>query len=133
MSKNLKENQQKAVEMLAGGVSCTAVAAALGITKETVSRWKASPDFRAALNVAAEDARELLRGRLLAMAEKALQVVEADLDAAQSSERRTALAFKVLGLINHEKIGLPQDRLTTNPDIIAARSYEEEKVVGLRV
>ncbi|NDE89543.1 MAG: hypothetical protein EB059_00165 [Alphaproteobacteria bacterium] len=130
MSRKIKERQTQAIALLSGGVSCTSVAASLKVTRETISRWKNEPHFRAELNAATEDARETLRSRLLGMAEKALQVIEADLSADQPSDKRSRTAIKILELAANGKIGLPEEPLITDQCTLQAIKREEKSKQG---
>lgn len=55
MSQELTESQILAAQMLANGKSCGEVAETLSIRRETVSRWKKVPEFRAEINILIED------------------------------------------------------------------------------
>ena len=50
MSKNLNENQLLAVQLVVQGRSGREIAKQLGVTEETVSRWKKQPVFIAMVN-----------------------------------------------------------------------------------
>jgi transposase len=78
-STELNESQQLAIQLLASGKSCTAVSETIGVCKETISRWKRIPEFRAGLNSLVEDLWEFTRSRLANLAGPAMEVIESDL------------------------------------------------------
>src|SRR6185437_15458215 len=98
MPTKLNETQHRAIQLLASGKTGAAVAAMLDVRKETICRWRQLPEFRAELNGFIEEIRESARNRLAAMVEKALEVIEADLQTTDDPARRTRTAFKVLQL-----------------------------------
>lgn len=68
MPTKLKENQFVAVGLLAAGMPSNEVAKKVGVTPETISRWRRDWEFVAALNAvladAHEDARLALRNQV---------------------------------------------------------------------
>lgn len=129
MSTNLNETQHQAIVMLASGKTGAAVADALGVRKETVSRWRQLPEFRAGLNEVIEEVRESTRHRLTAMVEKALEVIEADLQTIDDPVRRSRAAFKILQLVGVNSFALPAEPLPIDPEAIRAQD-EKEKMFG---
>lgn len=69
----LSAQQAQALEMLMAGQTVTETAAALGIARETVSRWRSKdPTFKAAYNDALKSSWEASRTRLLEARVKAV-------------------------------------------------------------
>lgn len=117
MSTKLNETQHQAIVMLASGKPASAVAAALDVRKETISRWKQLPEFQAEVNALIEDVRESTRNRLASMVEKALVVIEGDLDTADNPHR-VRTAFKVLQMLGADRLALPEEPLPVDPKSI---------------
>ncbi len=109
----LSEAQQLAVLMAVNGKQGTAIAETLGITPETVSRWRQLPEFKAAVNALLLDARDSIRERMRGMCALALDTVEASLNDPELSKKdKITAAFKVLEMcsvkdVASSKIGLP--------------------------
>jgi hypothetical protein len=112
-SQGLSEAQQLAVQMVVTGKPGVAIAKALEITPETVSRWRQLPEFQAAVNALLLDARDSMRERMRGMCTLALDTVEASLqDPELSKKDKITAAFKVLELcsvkdVTSSKIGSP--------------------------
>src|SRR5579883_2345721 len=114
MSTKLNETQHQAIVMLATGKPASAVAAALDIRKETISRWRQLPEFQAEVNTIIEDVREAARNRLAAMVDKALEVIEADLQATDNAAQRSRAAFKILQLVGGAGLAFSEKPLPTD-------------------
>ena len=70
----LTADQAAALELLLSGQTITAAAAAVGVVRETVSRWRNSdPAFQAAYNAAMQSAYEAGQARLLEARGKAVE------------------------------------------------------------
>lgn len=134
MSKKLNETQHQAIIMLAGGQPASSVAIALNVRKETISRWKQLPEFQAELNILLEDIRESTRNRLASMAEKALEVLEQDLQSTDNPTRRSRTAFKILQLVGGNTLAFPDVPLPTSVEAIREKQEAKEMwgaLVGL--
>lgn len=68
----LTPKQRIAVERLAGGATVTDTAHEVGVTRQTVSEWRALPVFRAALDAALADITGFARDRAKAHVEHAV-------------------------------------------------------------
>lgn len=124
MSTNLKERQQLAVQLLASGKTGREVAAELGVTPETVSRWRADVAFVAELNAMLNDASHNARQRLRNLVGDAVGVLEAvvrDSDAPIKSRLETA--FKVLSLCGFASVGMGGG--SENPEEIEAERLRQ--------
>lgn len=111
MSLKLKDNQIQAARLLASGVKSIDVAKQLGVTPETVSRWRRSIEFQAQINEVQADAHDDALNVLRSLSFNALSVLQEQLtntdappkvrlDAAQA-----VLRFLSLGLPSSEVIG----------------------------
>jgi hypothetical protein len=88
---DLSQPQLSAIEALSAGKSMNEAAAAAGVDRSTLYRWRRDDDaFRAALAGVRNAAREELRTRLLTLAAKACAVVDTALDA---GDAKTAIAI----------------------------------------
>ena len=85
----LEADQVTALDLLLSGQTVTAAAAAVGVARETVSRWRnTDPAFQAAYNAALQSAYEGATARLLEARGKALDRLATLLD---SEDEATAL------------------------------------------
>ena len=85
----LEADQAAALDLLLAGQTVTAAAAAVGVTRETVSRWRnGDPNFQAAYNAALQSAYDAATARLLDARAKALDRLTALVD---SKDEATAL------------------------------------------
>jgi len=125
-SKKLNGNQQLAIQLLASGKAGKAVAQELGIRNETLSRWRNQPQFQAELNAFVEDIRENARGRLLALVDRALEIIEQELKNDEPSSQRTRTAFKVLQMVGGDSLSLPQQKLPTDTEEIEKQERDKE-------
>ena len=116
MSKELNESQELAVVLLTSGKTCSAVAAELGVTRETISRWKRKPEFNQRLELSLEEVRDMARARISAMMDGALGVLESNLSATQSSEIRTRTAIKIMELFGNPKQGYFKEPINQEKD-----------------
>ena len=72
---SLSQIQQQAVLLMASGKTNVQVARTVGVTKVTVSRWLARPDFRRAREEALQDVRSAAMQKLQAQALQAVTVI----------------------------------------------------------
>ena len=85
----LEADQAAALDLLLSGQTVTAAAAAVGVARETVSRWRnTDPAFQAAYNAALQSAYEGATARLLDARARALDRLATLLD---SEDEATAL------------------------------------------
>jgi len=105
MSKNLKENQVLAAELLASGKTGRAVASEIGVTEETISRWRQTDEFQAAINSYQWEVRRTSAERLRNSMGQAVNVIESTLTDENVLPRlRLQAAFKIVemcGLLDH--------------------------------
>lgn len=96
---NLNKNQLLAVQMLATGRSGKDVANELGVTAETVSRWRQEPDFRQQLDDILFASQKIASQRLAALMIKSLEVLEDSFcDLRMKSKDKCTVALKILAL-----------------------------------
>jgi hypothetical protein len=77
----LTPQQELAVDLLAAGKNVTDTAAAVGVSRQTLSEWKNSHlGFQAALHSRRQELWEAMTDKLRALLPKALAVVESGLD-----------------------------------------------------
>ena len=76
----LKPAQEAALEALLLGDSITGAAAAAGVDRSTIHRWKKEPEFIAAFNRARKEQVDAFACRLWKLSEKAFSTLETALD-----------------------------------------------------
>lgn len=74
--KELNPQQRQAVLLLAQGMTGRETASRVGVTEETVSRWRSQPEFAASLNRCFGEAIEVVQNRLRSLAGDALGTIE---------------------------------------------------------
>jgi hypothetical protein len=129
-TRQLSMEQQNSIEHLLQGQSDRAVAEAVGVARQTVWEWRNNdPLFIAELNRQRSEMWQEARDRLKSLANRALDVVELQLD---SDDPKTALAAAKYILQGTRLLGntdLPQNGPTTPEDVIMAKlrseAYEE--------
>jgi len=96
--------QEAALEALLAGATVTDAAAAAGVDRVTLWRWRTTvPAFEAALNTGRVQLREAYQGRLYALAGRAVDTVEA---AVEGGDVKAALAvLRGLELLARVPIG----------------------------
>lgn len=87
---HLSPKQGQAVVLLAMGKACKDVAASLGVTPETISRWKREPHFLAGLNQLRHDLFDTARDQLLFAAPEAVTAVKQLLNSANQQMKLEA-------------------------------------------
>ncbi len=125
MSRKLKESQVVAATMLVSGQSGASVAEKLGVTPETVSRWRQQPEFEAFCNQMLNDTATAATNQLRGLVIKALAALEASMEDPDVPPRyRIEAAFRVLALCGLDKVSLRGG--AEDPDeVIAGRERAE--------
>ncbi len=91
----LEADQAAALDLLLSGQTVTAAAAAVGVARETVSRWRNNdPAFQAAYNAALASVYEAGQVRLLDARARAVERLAALVDSSN-----TSIALKAAGLL----------------------------------
>ena len=93
-SYELSADQSAALDLLLAGQTVTAAAAAVGVARETVSRWRNSdPAFMAAYNAALQSAYEAGQARLLDARGRAVERLAALVDSPNTNYALKAAAL----------------------------------------
>lgn len=117
--KKMSAQQQAGLALLIAGRGRAEVAGLVGVTPETVSRWRGQAEFAAALRDAQAGARQEAADRLAGMVERALDVLGVELE--RGSIRASLFVLASVGL----------DRLVASP-VEAAKSRERGHADGER-
>ena len=115
----LSATQWQALSMLLAGKKQLDVATALGITQSTVSRWRHSPVFAAALNIAVRDCYISAVAELRDASTDALLVLR---ECMQSNDPRVRVTAAVAILRLRLKLDASVLQLPTSPADIACES-----------
>ena len=93
-SYELEADQAAALDLLLAGQTVTAAAAAVGVARETVSRWRNNdPAFQAAYNAAMQSVYEAGQARLLEARGKAVERLAALVDSPNTNFALKAAAL----------------------------------------
>lgn len=95
----LTPKQAKAVDLLAGGSSITDAAMAIGVSRSTVHKWIALPDFADALEEVQAEARARAVRRLSAALDRAAARVVDLADSAEDESVRLRAAMAVPAML----------------------------------
>ena len=126
----LSEQQRQAVIMLASGKRGVEVAAELGVTQETVSRWRNSPTFAAAVNQLLRDATSATIADIRSAAGDAVAVVTDIMHNSPDDKTRLAAALSILRVHLQVDAGNVGD-LPTTPAAIARAELQQRRVNSL--
>jgi len=114
--------------MVASGSTGRDVAAALGVNESTVSRWKQTPDFEAAVNALLKDAHQAAATKLRQLALDAVAILAAVMSdtTANPADRLKAAALVLdrVGLTTVPSIGPTDAERIESDRAAAARDYE---------
>ena len=110
-AEGLGRTQEAALAALRTGSSFRQAAEAAGVSRPTIYRWvQSDPHFRAAYNAWMQEQAESARGRLLKLADKAVDVVEAELG--RSNEKVAVQVLRNMGVIRGRR------EESTNPKVL---------------
>lgn len=123
----LSAQQWQAVAMLAAGQRVAEVADALGVARETVSRWRSSPVFTAAYNVTVREMHAETVGDLRSAAGEAVAVLRGLLGA-ESERVRLSAAVGVLRLVAEMAGG--SESLPVTPAAVAEAEVERRRLAA---
>jgi transcriptional regulator with XRE-family HTH domain len=105
----LSEAQQRAIAMAAAGSTGRDIATALGVNECTVSRWRQSAEFEAAVNSLLKDAHAAAAVKLRQLTEQAVATIEAVLTDPKASAgdrlKAAALILDRVGMATVPSIG----------------------------
>ena len=99
LERQLSPEQLNAIDLLTTGKTDADVAAVVGVHRVTVTRWRTSPSFTAALNRRREELFASATDQLRSILPKALGVVAEALEG-DDAERRLQTAFALLKRVN---------------------------------
>ena len=99
LERQLSPEQLNAIDLLTTGKTDADVAAAVGVHRVTVARWRTSPTFTAALNRRRQELFASATDQLRTILPKALSVVAEALDD-DDAERKLRTAFELLKRVN---------------------------------
>ena len=100
----LEADQAAALDLLLAGQTVTAAAAAVGVARETVSRWRNNdPAFQAAYNAALQSAHDAMSKKLLDARARAIDTLA---DLLEADDR--ALALKAAAALLRVEVDRPK-------------------------
>ena len=119
----LTAQQWQAVSLLVAGAKQVEIAEALGVSQETVSRWKASPMFAAALNLAVRDAYAATIGEVRGLVRDAVGALKQCL---YSEDERLRLSAALAVLRLHLQLDSVAPKLPNTPAEVARQIKHKE-------
>lgn len=120
--------QWQAIHMLAAGRRVSDVAETLGVARETVSRWRASPAFVAAFNLTLRETHTETVGELRSAAVDAVSVLRELLNA-ENERIRLSAAVAVLKLA--VELDANVETLPTSPAAVASEERHRQSMLRL--
>lgn len=121
MSQNLTEKQHLAIRHLAGGLTSMEVAERLGITRETISRWRKDTEFYNELNSVITELYNHTQYNMNALASHAVSAIREALLNDTYSEKRARIAISTLKLLESSR--KKSSRWMSWDDAIAAKTF----------
>lgn len=129
----LPPEQQRAAILLVEGASQRDVAAELGMSEFTISRWVQAPEFRAYQNALLLDMRSTAINKIRSLQDKALATIEEVMGDSEAPHHvRLNAACKVMEFSGHgvDSAGIPRS-LETDPKVIARQDLEAKALAAL--
>ncbi len=120
----LTAQQWQAVALLVAGTKQLDVASALGVTQETVSRWRHSPVFVAALNAGIRDSYVSVIGEVRDASTDAIRVLR---ETMQSEDERLRLMAALATLRLRVQLDVTALTLPTSPADLARESLRRRQ------
>ena len=128
-TRQLSQEQQNAIEHLLQGKSDRAVSEAVGVARQTVWEWRnRDPLFIAELNRQRSEMWKEARERLKTLANRALDVVESQLDSGDPKASLAAAKYILQGTRLMGDTDLPSSGLMTPEDVIMSRLRTEARM-----
>ena len=126
--RQLSQEQQNAIEHLLQGKSDRAVSEAAGVSRQTVWEWRnRDPLFIAELNRQRSELWKEAHQRLKSLANRALDVVELQLDSGDSKASLAAAKYVLQGTRLLGDTNLPKSGPTTPEEVILERLRSEAR------
>ena len=119
----LSAQQWQAVGLLVAGAKQVEIAEALGVTQETVSRWRNSPMFAAALNLAVRDAYAATIGEVRGLVKDAVAALK-ECMYSEDEKLRLSAALAVMRL--HLQLDSAAPSLPVTPADIARQIQRKD-------
>lgn len=119
----LTAQQWQAVALLVAGKKQVEIAETLGVTQETISRWRNGPLFAAALNLAVRDAYAATIGEVRGLVKDAVAALK---ECMYSEDERLRLSAALAVLRLHLQLDSTAPSLPVTPADIAQRMKREE-------
>jgi len=127
--RQLSQEQMNALEHLLQGKSDRAVSEAVGVARQTVWEWRnRDPLFIAELNRQRSEMWKEARERLKTLANRALDVVESQLDSGDPKASLAAAKYILQGTRLMGDTDLPSSGLMTPEDVIMSRLRTEARM-----
>ena len=121
----IEPKHEKAITLMVQGLNCKTVAEQIGVSPETVGRWRGDYVFKAALNTQLKAVNEYQQDKLKAMATTALDTIENLMNDSECPPKdRLTAALKILELnkLSAGHIG------ETDPVLLQAEEQQSEEL-----
>jgi len=97
----LTAQHHKAIELIVSGINGKNAAEKIGVTQETISRWRSDFDFQAALNAMLKTAQQESKDKLRYLSGIALSTIEEImLDTEAPYKERLTASLKILEIVD---------------------------------
>jgi len=127
--RQLSQEQQNAIEHILQGKSDRAVSEAVGVARQTIWEWRnRDPLFIAELNRQRSEMWKEARERLKSLANRALDVVESQLDSGDPKSSLAAAKYILQGTRLMGDTDLPSSGLMTPEDVILEKLRTEARM-----
>ena len=121
----IEPKHEKAITLMVQGLNCKTVAEQIGVSPETVSRWRGDHSFKAALNTQLKAINEYQQDKLRAMATTALSTIESLMnDTETPAKDRLTAALKILEITQLET----RDISIADAKILKAQAREDIEI-----
>ncbi len=107
MSHKLTSKQQKAVHLLAGGMTTIEASRHLGLRRETLSRWKQIPEFHTEIERVTQELCFNMRHRLLGLVDDSIAAVKKEFFAYKCDPKRIQMALNLFEMLGIHRVMMP--------------------------